>query len=87
MMSEFRFGDLVQCDLRSSHGGDVTTHIIAGTMAYADDVFLLATEQWVGMPCHASHLKLVERGLLVEAKAYHDRYRQMFPTARVKSLP
>ena len=77
-----KFGDIVKCDLQKSHECEVTTHVIAGIMSYAmdtQDVFLLCTEQEVGMPCGKHALSQTGEANFSLAKKYRKRYLERFP--------
>lgn len=70
-----KIGDLVEYDLRASHGGDLGQAYVIGHMAYAKDgsVVLLADEKGVGMPINVAHCKVLSTGHGI-AERFRQRY-------------
>lgn len=81
-----KIGDIVRYDLTASHGGEVETAICCGTMAYGDDVVLLATESAIGMPINEGHCRVIIGRDVFAGGRYRNRYLQRFPAA-LKPLP
>lgn len=60
-----RYGDLVEYDLRESHGGNVEQSYVIGEMTYSDDrshVLLACPKYPHGMPIHSGHCNILSSG-------------------------
>jgi hypothetical protein len=60
-----KIGDLVYCDLRASHGGDIYQGYVIGhhTLSRPDsEIVILADEKAWGMPVNVAHCTLVSSG-------------------------
>ena len=72
---------MISADFTKSHGGEVTTHVIAGVMKYAEntqDVFLLCDGYTIGMPCGKHALTKTGETDIVSAELYRKKYLHKF---------
>jgi hypothetical protein len=80
MEDKLNFGDLVDCDLRASHGGDITRAYIIGFTTYGPDtVAVIADGEWHGMAVNVGHLTRVSAGHDGKARKLRNRYDGLYP--------
>lgn len=76
-----KFGDVVEYDLRASHGGAIETAVCIGVPRYSrgyDDVLHLATGNHIGMPINACYCTAVGSDVAA-AERYRQRWVAKFP--------
>lgn len=74
-----KFADLVEVDLRASHGGKRERLYVVGAMAYSADVLLVASDATVGMPVNKGNCELISEGHNERARYYRKRYMKRYP--------
>lgn len=87
-----KFGDLVEYDLRESHGGEIERSYVLGEMSYSvtdedgPSHVLLGCDKYDGMPIHTVHCKVISSGHEKECLPWRERYLTQWPTG-LKPLP
>jgi hypothetical protein len=76
-----KFGDLVEYDLRASHGGKIERAYVLGEMFYSDDGshVLLGNPGQLGMPIHSGHCKVISSGHETICAPLRKEYERRWP--------
>ena len=76
-----KFGDLIEYDLRASHGGKIEQAYVLVEMHYSEEGshVLVGTEEFQGMPIHSGHCKVISRGHESICEPLRERYLAQFP--------
>ena len=80
------FGDLVECDIRDQRAGDVTDGYVIGWHSIVDNVVILATEAYIGMPVNTYWCKGKSGGHDALCATLRERYIERFGTKQIKPL-
>ncbi len=85
-MPNIKFGDLVNYDLRRSHGGNIERAYVIGEPPYSNggSHLMLADEAAVGMPINADHCALISSGHTEICARLLDRWNARFPDWKLK---
>lgn len=77
-----KFGDLVEYDLRASHGGNLERAYVLGEMSYSKngDVILLSDQGLVGMPINRRHCRLISGGHETICASLRAEYEHKWPS-------
>lgn len=78
-----KFGDLVEYDLRASHGGKIERAYVLGEMGYSEagSHLLLGNPGVLGMPIHSGHCKLISGGHETVCESLRAEYERQWPDA------
>lgn len=82
-MATVYYGDLIEYDLRASHGGKVERAYVIGEMSYSENGshVLVANPGQLGMPIHTAHCKRIAGGLEDIAAPIRAAYLKQWPNA------
>lgn len=80
------FGDLVACEILDQRAGDVEDGYVIGWHSIADNVVILATEDYIGMPVNICWCEIKSRGHDALCARLRERYIDRFGTKQIRPL-